>query len=164
MQEELINELEDSIEQHTIRAPFNGYVTKEQTEVGQWISKGGPIAEIVELDSVDIILPVVETYISGLRAKSPEGPGTQTWEVNVEAIPGEVLTGEVIAIVPQADYQARTFPVKIRVENHLDPQTNAVMLKPGMFARVTLPVRTVNRAVMVPKDALVLDRRRRRSG
>jgi len=157
VQEETINELEDAIEQHTILAPFDGYVTKELTEVGQWISKGGPVAEIVELNSVDIVLPVVETYISGLRARSREGSGTQTPDVAVEALPGEPFAGEVVAIVPQADYQARTFPVKVRVENRLSPSANSVMLKPGMFARVRLPVRTVNDALMVPKDALVLD-------
>jgi multidrug efflux pump subunit AcrA (membrane-fusion protein) len=71
---------------------------------------------------------------------------------------GEEFSGDVVAIVPQADYQSRTFPVRVRVENRMSPHTNAMMLKPGMFARVELPVLTVSGALMIPKDALVLDR------
>ncbi len=158
VQEETINELKDAIDQHTIAAPFDGYITKEQTEVGQWITKGGPVAEIVELTEVDINLPVLETHIAELRARSPEGPGTQTLDIIVDALPGEKFSGDIVAIVPQADYQARTFPVKVRVVNRMSPRTNTMMLKPGMFARVELPVHTVSGAIMIPKDALVLDR------
>jgi len=150
VQEETINELNDAIDQHTIVAPFDGYVTKEQTEVGQWITKGGPVAEIVELQEVEINLPVLETHIAELRARSPGGPGTQTLRIIIDALPGEEFSGDIVAIVPQADYQARTFPVKVRVVNRKSPRTNTMMLKPGMFARVELPVHTVGGLSLIP--------------
>jgi RND family efflux transporter MFP subunit len=159
VQEEAIRELQDTIEQHTILAPFDGYISQEHTEVGQWIAKGGPIAEIVELSEVEIVLPVLETRAGELQVRTSEHEGTRTQNISVEAYPDEKFQGEVTAIVPRADYQARTFPVKVRVQNRFNPATNMVMLKPGMFARVTLPVRAVKDAVMIPKDALVLDRR-----
>ncbi len=159
VQEETINELRDVIDQHTIVAPFDGYITKEQTEIGQWVTKGGPIVEMVELNEVDIIIPVLETRISELRVRTESAVGTQTTAIAVEALRNESFQGEVIAIVPKADFQSRTFPVKVRVQNRRSAHTNTVMLKPGMFARVTIPVRTIKNAVMIPKDALVLDRR-----
>ncbi len=159
VQEEAINELRDAIAQHTILAPFDGYITKEHTEIGQWITKGGAVVEIVELNEVDTILPVLETHIAELRVRTEESAGTQTRNIAIEAIRDETFQGEVVAIVPKADFQSRTFPVKVRVQNRRNPHTDTVMLKPGMFARVTLPVRTVKNAIMIPKDALVLDRR-----
>ena len=57
-------------------------------------------------------------------------------------------------IVPQADVQARTFPVKVRVTNTVVDEVP--LLKSGMYARVTLPTGGKQLATLVPKDALVL--------
>ena len=158
-QEEKISRLEDDIAEHTILAPFDGYVTKEYTEVGQWIAKGGPVAEVVEANKdndIEIQIPVLESYISSLKvASSKDRPGTKTIRVEIEALPGEEFQGEVVAVVPDADINARSFPVKVRLTNRSGP--NGMLLKPGMMARVTLPVMEIRDAVRVPKDALVLE-------
>ncbi|OHB81865.1 MAG: hypothetical protein A2V98_04350, partial [Planctomycetes bacterium RBG_16_64_12] len=154
VQEETIRLLEDDIAEHTILAPFDGYVSQEHTEVGQWIAKGGLVVEVVELGEVDVQLPVLETYVSQLRVRAKDRPGTTTRRVEIGALPGVEFQGEVVAIVPKADLNARTFPVNVRVTNRMGP--NGVLLKPGMFARVTLPVLEIPDAVLVPKDALVL--------
>ena len=158
VQEEKLARLEDDIAEHTIRAPFNGYVTEQYTEVGQWVAKGDPVVEIIEVNEnneIEIQIPVLESYVSHLRVRRSDiGPGTRTIRIEVQALPGEEFEGEVVAIVPKADESARTFPVKIRLNNRRG--TTGMLLKPGMLARVTLPVTEVVDAVLVPKDALVL--------
>jgi multidrug efflux pump subunit AcrA (membrane-fusion protein) len=72
----------------------------------------------------------------------------------VPAVRGEIFTGQVTAIVPQADLQARTFPVKVRVANRAT--SAGPLLRSGMYARVTLPTGGKRLATLVPKDALVL--------
>ncbi len=139
-----VRRLEDELERHTIRAPFSGYVVREATEVGQWLDKGSAVAEIVALDEVDIVAPVVEDYVLGVAV------GMQA-SVTVGAVPGKTFEGNVVAVVPGADMRARTFPVKVRVKNPEGP-----LLKAGMFATVHLPVGGTEKAVLVPKDALVL--------
>ncbi len=69
-------------------------------------------------------------------------------------LPDRVFTGRVALIIPEADARARTFPVKVRVEN--PPEDNGPLLKAGMYARVTLPTGPTQNALLVPKDALVL--------
>jgi multidrug efflux pump subunit AcrA (membrane-fusion protein) len=136
--------LEDRLERHTIRAPFAGYVVMEHTEVGEWLGEGAAVAEIVALDEVDVVAPVVEDYILGIAVG-------MTASISVGAVPGREFEGMVSAIVPGADERARTFPVKVRVRNPEGP-----FLKAGMFATVHLPVGAKEKAVLVPKDALVL--------
>jgi multidrug resistance efflux pump len=70
VQRDTINGLEDDLRQHAIYAPFDGYVTKEHAEVGEWVAKGSPIAEVVELDHVDVEVPVLESYVTQLRQPS----------------------------------------------------------------------------------------------
>lgn len=146
-QTEEIARQQDIIDRHTIVAPFDGFITKEHTEEGEWLVQGGPVVEIVELDEVDIEALVLEDYIGYLDTHTPA-------RVEVGALPNETFTGQVAAILPQADLKSRSFPVKVRVQNR--PIGQGMLLKAGMFARVTLPVGVTEAAVLVPKDALVL--------
>ena len=65
--EEEIRRLQDLLGKHTIRAPFQGYVVRKHTEVGAWIRQGEPLAEVVELDPVEIEISVPETHIASLE-------------------------------------------------------------------------------------------------
>jgi RND family efflux transporter MFP subunit len=146
-QQEEANRLQDQLDKHTIVAPFDGYIVAEHTEVGQWLNQGAAVAEVVELDQVDIEIPVLEDYIGGLRKGTPA-------RVELGALAKDALIGEVVLVVPKANVRSRTFPVKVRVANQL--VDGAPKLKAGMFARVTLQVGNLETALLVPKDALVL--------
>ena len=146
-QQQAVRLLEDRLSEHTILAPFDGYVTAEHTEVGQWVGRGDPVVDLVELDEVDVDVNVVEDDIRYIR------PGTSA-RVDVSALPDRALTGAVALVVPQADLRSRTFPVKVRLAN--EAPEGVPLLKAGMIARVTLPVGREHEAMVVSKDALVL--------
>ncbi len=139
--------LSEQKEQHTIRAPFAGYVVREQSQVGAWLKQGDAVAELVELEHVVVVLPVLEDFISGLHTG-------MVVSITVDALPAKRFDGKVTAIVPQADSRARTFPVKIRLKN--PRKGGAVLLKVGMFVRAQLAVGEKVKALLVPKDAVVL--------
>jgi multidrug efflux pump subunit AcrA (membrane-fusion protein) len=90
---------------------------------------------------------VVEQYVPHIRV------GMEV-RVQIPAIATEPLAGVVSAIVPQADLQARTFPVKVRVKNQVTD--DGPVVKSGMYARVMLPTGEKQMAMLVSKDALVL--------
>ncbi len=146
-QQQAVNLLEDRLAEHTIRAPFDGFIVSELTQVGQWVGKGDPIVELIELDYIDINTNILEDYVRYV------GRGTPA-RIEVSALPDEAFTGEVALVVPQADVRSRTFPVKVRVENR--ESAGGVLLKSGMIARVTLPVGEIRNSFLVHKDALVL--------
>ena len=150
-QQEEVRRLEDDIAEHTILAPFDGYVTKENTEVGQWIAKGDPVVELIDVEKLDVEAPVLENYVSQLRA----GPQGTDATVEIGALPGRTWTAKVALIVPSADLHTRNFPVKVRLDESSGPDFE--LIRPGMFARVTLPVGGKKAALLVPKDALVLE-------
>jgi RND family efflux transporter MFP subunit len=147
MQEQAVRRIEDQIAKHTIRSPFDGYVVAERTEIGAWVSKGQVVAEVVELDTVDVQVNVLENYVSFLDVGTPA-------RVEVGALPNQVFTGEVALIVPQADVRSRTFPVKVRLKNQT--RGGSVLIKAGMLARAALPVGKREAATLVSKDAVVL--------
>lgn len=147
MQAAEVERIKDRIKKYTIRSRFAGYVVEEFVEAGAWVQTGDPVMEVVALDEVEVVAYVTESHVPNVRLGS---------EVRVEApaLPDRIFTGEVAAIIPQADTQARTFPVKIRVKNEIGPA--GPLIKAGMVARVALPTGRPQEAVLVPKDALVL--------
>jgi RND family efflux transporter MFP subunit len=147
MSQATVERLKDQLTKHTIVARFPGYVTAEHTEVGQWVKQGDPVAEVSGLDEVEVTAYVVEQYVPHVRT------GMQV-SVELPALAGRDFTGVVSAVVPQADVQARTFPVKVRVKNEM--AGDEPLIKSGMYARVKLPTGARQMASLVPKDALVL--------
>ncbi|MDZ4657195.1 MAG: efflux RND transporter periplasmic adaptor subunit [Bythopirellula sp.] len=148
IQEALVEKLRDQLQKHTVYSRFPGYVTRKLTEVGAWVNPGDSIAEVAAIDEVDVLVQVVERYISYVHTGS-------VVRVEIPAIPDRLFTGKVITAIPQGDIRARTFPVKIRVSNEIS-SADGPLLKPGMYARAVLPVGEQVIATLVPKDAIVL--------
>ena len=144
--------LKDRIQKFTIRSPFDGYVSAEYTEIGAWISRGDPIAQVIQLDVVEIETPVSAESAVNLR------PGDVV-RVEFPELPDELLTGTVDRIVPVADDRSRTFPVPIKLNNII--RDGKPVLLAGMLARVDLPSGQRKKLPLVPKDALVLNGRDR---
>ncbi len=148
MRDAVCRRLQDQIKKHTLYSRFAGYLTAEFSEVGQWLARGEPVAEIVALDQVDVVVKVLESHI-------PFSHLGDVVEVEIPALKGKKFMGEIVAVIPQADVRSRTFPVKIRLQNKIS-ERGEPLLKAGMLARAVLPISETGKAVLVPKDALVL--------
>jgi HlyD family secretion protein len=138
-----VQRLREDVQKTVIRSPVSGFITHRYAEVGQWIERGGKVADIVDLAVVLVRVPVHERDI---RLVQVGGEAV----VIFDALPGRTFTGRVKYIIPQADLASRTFPVKIEV-----PNTPDHAIKAGMFARVTLRTGSAQPSVFVPKDAVV---------
>lgn len=143
-----VKRLEDQRRKYTIRAPFAGHVVSKLTEVGAWVARGAPVAEVIALDPVEIQVVVPEVAIPHVKLKSLA-------QVRVDVLGDQLFTGEVDRVIQQADPRSRAFPVKIRLANPVQPD-GSYLLKAGMLARVTLAVGPKQQALLVPKDAIVL--------
>ncbi len=138
-----IRQVRDQIEKSQIMAPFNGWITRAFTEVGQWIQAGGPVIEMVDLSHVKIEVPLPERYVSDIHVNDPV-------DIRFDSLPDFKAQGRVFSVVAQADRVSRTFPVKIDIPNP------GLAIKSGMVSRVTLTIGTPYEGLVIPKDALVL--------
>ena len=141
-QEAEVEGVEDEIGKCTIAAPFDGRITEESTEVGQWLKKGDSVVSMLQLDSVKVRVPVPEKYIQDLNV------GDES-EVSFPALGSITRTGHIVHIVPQADKRARTFPVYIKIDNKDE------LIKSGMFAEATFEMGALLSATMILKEGIV---------
>ncbi len=138
----MIARIKLDIERSAVRAPFAGVVVAERCEVGEWIDKGDPVVELISLYDLEVRVDIPERYFRNMKR------GAEA-TVRFESLPGYELTGKVSAIVPRANAQSRTFPLKIRIDNK-DGQVGA-----GMLAKVSFPAGESYSATVVPKDAVI---------
>ncbi|MDX1632350.1 MAG: efflux RND transporter periplasmic adaptor subunit [Thermoanaerobaculia bacterium] len=100
-----------------IRAPFAGIVVSKDAQPGEMISPvsaGGGftrtgICTLVDMDSLEIEVDVNEAYIDRVT------PGQEV-EAVLDAYPDWKIPARVLAIVPAADRQKATVPVRIAFE------------------------------------------------
>jgi len=138
-----IRRVKDQRRKSQIIAPFDGWITQEFTEIGQWVEEGGPVLELVDLSHVQIEVPLPERYVQGIHIGDPV-------QVSFDGLPDFPAQGTVFSLIAQADRMSRTFPVKVDIPN------SDLFIKSGMVSRVTLQIGQPHDGLVVPKDALVL--------
>jgi RND family efflux transporter MFP subunit len=117
------------------------YVAERQVSAGAQVSAGTPLYSIVELDPLICVIFVAERDYALLRADQPAVLETDAW-------PGERFEARVRRVAPVFEPGSRQARIELAVENE------DMRLKPGMFARVNVTLKTVEDAVIVPWAAV----------
>lgn len=135
---------EKSVSDVVVRAPFSGYVAARHVSLGEFVSPSTPVVTLVKIDPLRLQLT-----LPGVQA----GQATvgQTVKVSVDSYPGETFEGVVTAVNPSLDPASRSFRAEARVRN---PDAR---LKPGMFGVATLALGRTEKALFVPRSAIVED-------
>ena len=135
--------LEDRLKKKNIRAPYNGYVVEEYVHKGMWVQAGGKIVKMVQVEPIYVEVPFPQKDLMKIQLKD-------SVNIKIDALGSETLRGKITAIIALGDTSSRTFPVKIQLDN---PDHR---LKPGMLAYATFSIGKKRKALVVPKDAVVI--------
>jgi RND family efflux transporter MFP subunit len=138
--------LQSDLADTQISAPRAGVVVKRLAYVGEWVKKGGAVLTFAVLDPLKVVIQVPERYVANLELNNQV-------VLMADSLSGEKFPGKITAIIPSGDVKSRTFPVQIRVQN---PEAR---VKPGMLVRATLSVGQPHKALLVPKEAVVISQR-----
>ncbi|MBX3422648.1 MAG: efflux RND transporter periplasmic adaptor subunit [Pirellulaceae bacterium] len=167
---EAIRLLEDRRRKHTVFAPFEGIVSARHAELGQWLMVGAPVAEVVQMNPIEVVITVPQNSLRDLQrsiSRTSAAQGLSASSASTTLRPGlaaqvvvheedPAVQGEVIAVLPAADLLSRSFPVKIRARN---PRTElGFQLLPGMLVKVQLAIGQRQQRLLADKDALVLNK------
>lgn len=131
-----------ALEKSRVKAPWSGTVSVRHVEVGDYAVPGQGVVELLDVRTLEVRAPAPASDVPYLRR------GLRA-EVRLDVYPGEVFTGEVTSLAAELDPAARTLDVEVEIPN---PDGR---LRPGMYARLELPRRTLPAAVLVPLAAVV---------
>jgi membrane fusion protein, copper/silver efflux system len=128
----------------TLHAPFGGYVVEKDVDVGASVRAGMTLYRIADLSRVWLEVDVHERDVRFARVGEPV-------EVRTEAYPDENRSGRISYVYPDVDRDTRTARVRVELSN---PSPERRLL-PGMFATAHMDARVAERAVQVPRDAVM---------
>jgi RND family efflux transporter MFP subunit len=134
------DEAKERLDRSRIIAPFDGIVVRKAAEVGQRVTNGTEIVEIISRGEVWAEIPVGENHLTQLAIGD-------TVPIYVESLE-LTLAGQVAAIVPYGPATSLTFPVKVLLK---DPENK---LKVGMSVTAYIETNSPSEGIVVPKDAV----------
>ncbi len=132
-----------------IRAPFGGTITKRMLDPGAYVtssgsSQGTDLFTLMNVNNLKSIVNVPEKYVPLLNK-------IQGIEVEADALPGKIFSVKLKKISDAVDLSTRTMAVEIDIENPTS------VLKPGMFADITLILERKPEALILPNQVVLND-------
>lgn len=91
-----------------VKAPIGGYLERFALEPGEFISPGGDLGRIVQLDPLTVSLQVPQSAVAALRVGQP---------AQVNFLTGVSARGQVSFIGAVADASTRTFTAEVKLPN-----------------------------------------------
>jgi len=131
-----------NLRESTIVSPIEGIVTAKHIDEGNMVRVGDEIVTIADMETVKIIVAVAERYGAEISAGMPV-------IIRVDTFADKQFDAKVYSIHPALDAQTHTLQVEIHLKN------DELLLKPGMFARVTLVTNQKTDAVVIPRDVIL---------
>ena len=125
-----------------VYAEADGVVAHLAVREGIFVTPANEVMSIAELDKVWVLAEVFEREAAWVR------PG-QMAMVELDYLPGKMWHGTVDYVYPELDPKTRTLTVRIRFDNEDE------MLRPNMFARVTIHGEDTGPVVHVPREAVI---------
>jgi RND family efflux transporter MFP subunit len=155
---------ERDLERTELRAPYAGRVREESVDVGQFVSRGAPIATLYAVDFAEVVLPIPDRELQYLdlpllyRGESPEiADSSLPVRLHAEfAGQDNVWTGRIVRTGGEIDAKSRMVNLVARVE---DPYGRALAsarppLAVGLFVEAEILGRSVDEAFVLPRVAL----------
>jgi len=144
------------LERTRIQAPFSGLVRSESVDIGQFVSRGNPVATLYAGAEAEVRLPIADRQLAfldlpvGIRGELPEE--LQPAVTLSAEYAGQKLEwhGRIVRTEAQIDTMSRMVHVVARVANEDQP----VPLSVGLFVNAEIQGLTADNVVVLPRTAL----------
>jgi RND family efflux transporter MFP subunit len=150
------NQAEQDLARTQIRAPFAGLVRSENVDIGQFVSRGSPIATIYAGNQAEVRLPIADRQLAFLNIPvSIRGEIPQEFQPEVTLTAqyaGQTLKwkGNIVRSEAEIDVSSRMVQLVARVES----TSNPVPLSIGLFVSAEIQGLAAKNVVVLPREAL----------
>lgn len=125
-----------------IHTPADGVVINIGARAGQYVTPETELYMIADLSKVWVYADIYEYELPWVKTGDPV-------EMQLAGIPGRIFKGHLAFIYPYAEEKTRTIKVRLAFDNA------ELLLKPELFAEVTIHAGKQQDAVVIPTEAVV---------
>jgi membrane fusion protein (multidrug efflux system) len=129
------------IARKTLRAPFDGVAGIRQVNLGQYLKEGDPIVTVQAFDPIYVNFSLPQQDLSKLSVNQPV-------VLRVDAFPDRTFGGRITAVNSLVDQATRNVQIQATLANH------DWLLRPGMFAKVSVLMSEKQNVVAIPATAI----------
>jgi Cu(I)/Ag(I) efflux system membrane fusion protein len=130
----------------TVSAPIGGLIAELMVRQGMTVSPGMSLARINGLGTVWVEAALPESQAAAVLTG-------QAAVARFAALPGQVISGRVTALLPEANRETRTLRLRVELPNP------GLRLRAGMAAQISLRA-APRQALVVPAEAVIRTGRR----
>lgn len=138
---EALAKLDKAPESITFTSPIAGDVTEKPVVEGAAVKSGDRVLRIVDHSTLWLDAQMFEKDLPFVRTG-------QKVSASIASQPG-MTQGEIIFVAPRLDATTRTALARLSIQNP------SLALKPGMYATVSADAPIAERAVLVPREAVI---------
>ncbi|MDD5322199.1 MAG: efflux RND transporter periplasmic adaptor subunit [Methylococcales bacterium] len=125
-----------------IHTPAEGIVINIGAREGQYVTPTTELYMIADLSNVWVYAEIYEYELPWVKVGDPV-------EMQLAGVPGRIFKGHLAFIYPYAEAKTRTIKVRLVFDN------TELLLKPDMFAQVTIYAGKQVNAVVIPSEAVI---------
>lgn len=129
------------LDKMSVQAPFDGIAGLRLVSPGDYVNVGQDLVQLTDNSTMKVDFKVAEIFLAELQPDAPI-------EVEVDALPGRILTGKIYAVAPAADASAHNIEVRATLPN------KDGILRPGLFAQISILVEKTD-SLTIPEQAIV---------
>ena len=133
-----------AVDDVVVSAPFSGYISDRKVAQGEFVQPSTAVVTLLRIDPLRLQLTIPAVQAGQIKVGQPT-------RARVDSFPDKQFEGQITAVNPAIAAQSRSFMVEARIPNP------GALLKPGMFAVATIDQGRTERAMLVPKRAVVED-------
>lgn len=137
-----LEKVRESSDDYEVLSPWHGIISKVLVADGNYVVPRTVMIEIFDPKSLVVRFAVPEAQSQELRL------GMDV-KVTFDAYPGKIFHGKITRIYPELERRMRTRTAELEI-------TEALVLVPGMFARLDLVLRSEKNTIAVPVEAVVV--------
>lgn len=137
-----LKQAQKQLEDTYIRAPFSGYITSREIDLGKYVNASTPVAGLADISNLKVILSVPEFNVYNLKNGQPVS-------VNTQIYPGVAFSGKVAHISPKGD-DTHSYAVEVSL-----PNSKQHPLKAGTYVSASIDLGENQAALFIPRNAIV---------
>lgn len=140
--EAVLAKAESTLNKMTIHAPFEGWLGLRKVNVGDYVSPGQELVNLVDLDPIKLECQIAEIYLEKLKID-------QLIDLTTDAFAQQNFIGQIYAIDPQIDPIGHSILIRALVQNANN------ILKPGLFVKFNILLDHIDEALFIPNQSLI---------
>ncbi len=143
-----------NLDRTELRAPFDGRVSEERIDIGQYVAPGRNLATLYSTRAAEIVVPFDDEALFWFDVPGftpGNGDGSPVKVIARIAGRDRSWSGKIMRAEGKLDERTRMINVAVRVEN---PYATKPPLVAGLFVTVEITGHTIENAAVIPRSAL----------